>query len=160
LTPAGDIELEKEHFKYFRSQEIAQLRAILQNDLMLEGQLLEQAVDKIGNNDEALLKIMMAFEFGLNENDTRSPVKAMMVSGGLFIGGSLPSWIPFAFAPTVAVGVYISLALSAIALFVVGAAKTIMTRGSWLAGGMENLLIGAIGGAVSYAVGVLYEHVA
>lgn len=155
---SGDIELEKEHFKYHRALEIAQLRAIMQNDLQLEGDLLEQVVDKVGNNDTALLKIMMAFEFGLNENDQRSPFKAMLVSGALFIAGSLPTWIPFCFTNSVTEAVIASLVLSVIALFIVGAMKTIMTRGSWVYGGLENLIVGAIGGGVSYAVGVIYEY--
>jgi VIT1/CCC1 family predicted Fe2+/Mn2+ transporter len=33
----GDLELEKAHFKYHRPREIAQLRAIMQNDLQLRG---------------------------------------------------------------------------------------------------------------------------
>jgi len=113
----GDIALEKEHFKYHRGAEVAQLRAIMQNDLLLEGDLLERVVRAIGSDDEALLKIMMAFEFGMNDNDNRSPFQAMAMSGGLFILGSLPAWIPFLFPTSGINSIGIALALCGVGSF-------------------------------------------
>jgi len=155
----GDIALEKEHFKYHRGAEVAQLRAIMQNDLLLEGDLLERVVRAIGSDDDALLKIMMAFEFGMNDNDNRSPFQAMAMSGGLFILGSLPAWIPFLFPTSGTNAIGIALALCGVGLFAIGAVKTIATRGSWVYSGCENLLIAASGAAISFAIGEAYNAI-
>jgi len=131
----------------------------MQNDLCLEGDLLDQVVEKVGGNDEALMKIMMAFEFGLNEADDRSPITAMLMSGGLFISGALPAFVPFFFTSNVNDALIASAVLSAFAMFFIGAIKTVATRGSWLLAGLENLIIGSIGGALSYGVGALYDYI-
>jgi VIT1/CCC1 family predicted Fe2+/Mn2+ transporter len=118
---------------------------------------LEQVVKRIGGSDEALMKVMMAFEFGLNGNDDRSPLTAMLMSGGLFISGAIPTFLPFFFTDDTHAGLIASAVLSATGMFVIGALKTFATRGSWLHAGLENLVIGAVGGALSFGVGSLYD---
>lgn len=121
------------------------------------GDLLEEAVQAVGSKDEAMMKMMMAFEFGQNENDQRSPWVAMFFSGFLFILASLPTWLPFCFTNNVTDALIASLCLASATMFFIGAIKTVSTRGSWVHGGMENLVIGAMGGGIAYGVGALYD---
>lgn len=154
----GDLELEKEHFKYYREVELEQVREVF-TDLGFKGQQLEDAVTTIDSNDESLLKIMKAFEFGQNDADQRHPAIAMLMSGGLFFAGAFPTFIPFAFTSDVTIGLIVSTILSLIAMFAVGAFKTIMTRGDWWKGGFENFIFGAAAAGLTYGVGVAYEKI-
>lgn len=154
----GDLELEREHFKYYRELELEQVREVFA-DLGFEGELLEESVQTINKSDDALLKIMKAFEFGQNDQDARHPAIAMLMSGGLFIGGALPSFIAFAFTDDTTTGLVVSAVLCSIAMFAVGAAKVIMTRGDWWRGGLENFVIGGIAAGISYGVGAAYESI-
>ncbi len=47
----------------------------------------------------------------------------------------------------------LSCAATAVILFIVGSLRTVITRGRWLANGLEMLLVGSAAAAVSYAVG-------
>jgi len=75
-----------------------------------------------------------------------------MKSNPTAIGAFIPV-IPFFFMagiPAIIVAAIISL----IAHFSVGAAKSLITIRSWWSSGLEMTLVGAIEGAVTYALGV------
>jgi VIT1/CCC1 family predicted Fe2+/Mn2+ transporter len=89
-----------------------------------------------------------AFEFGCSDDDMeRSSIKASLVSGGLFILGSLPAVVPFACTNKRDDAVIAALVCCLVMLFVVGAAKTKVTRSNPWFGGFENMLFGAAGSA-------------
>jgi len=50
-------------------------------------------------------------------------------------------------------GILISALATIIALFVVGAAKTLLTARPWLRSGLESMAIGAVAAIVTYSVG-------
>jgi len=156
---SGDLKLEGEHFQHHRDQEIEQVFMKLQ-ELNLKGDLLAQATNAIGESDQALLEFMKAFEFGCTEEDSRSPIVAMLASGALFLSGAAPSVIPFACTKDADLALIIACSVCIGILFMVGALKTLATRTNWFISGMENLLIGACGGGIVYGVGRLFSHFA
>ena len=91
------------------------------------------------------------------EEERRSPYTAAVLSGLLFLAGSLPSVLPFFFVESTGLGLFIAAIGSGIALFAVGVLKTFVTRKSWLWAGTENVLIATAGAIVSYGVGVIYD---
>jgi len=151
----AEIDLEKEHIKYYRDHEIGELYEMF-TDLGFENDLLEKVVNVVSSNDETLLKVMLALEFGIKENQRRSALKAMATVAVLFTLGSLPATLPFFFANDPNAGLILASLLSMISLFTVGALKTFMTRKSWVWSGAENLLIGVVGAIVSFYLGNLY----
>lgn len=155
----GEMQLEQEHFKYHRDQEISQLRAYLA-DMGLDGPLLEACVRKIGSNDEHLMTMMLKFEFGAeaSEDLERSPLKAMFMSGRLFFIGALPSTLPF-LQNSPNLGMLLSCVLCGFALFGVGVYKTRTTGGIPWRGGFENFMAGALGAGLSYVVGLAYNAI-
>lgn len=109
------------------------------------------------NKPDALLKIMIALEFGIIDEEARSPFVAGCTSLVLFFLGALPSTIPFTFIKDATLGLVVAGVACGIGLFIVGAVKTWATRGNmWLAA-MENLIITAAGGAVAYGIGVGFQ---
>lgn len=152
----AEMALEAEHLRDYRAHEKAQLHDMLA-DMGLEGPGLEQVVEIIDSNDEAMLNMQGALEFGIVDSERRSAIAAGITSGLLFLTGALPSIVPFIFVSDVGVGLILAAVLSGIGLFVVGALKTAATRKNPFVSGAENLALGFIGGVLSYFVGSLFE---
>jgi VIT1/CCC1 family predicted Fe2+/Mn2+ transporter len=148
----SEIDLEKTHIEHFRNRELAQLYQLFR-DMGVAEEDLASVVRAFSRDDQTLLNAMKIMEFGMVDSEERSPITAMLMSGGLFLCGSVPSIAPFLFDLRPHVGLAIAAGFAAIALFAVGVVKTFITRTSPLAAGIENLAIAAIGGAIAYAVG-------
>ncbi len=152
----AEMTLEAEHLRDFRQHEKDQLRDMLA-DMGLDGKGLEKVVEIIDANDEAMLNMQGALEFGIVDSERRSPIAAGITSGLLFLTGALPSIVPFIFVNDVVLGLALAAILSGIALFVVGALKTTATKKNPFVSGAENLALGFLGGVLSYFVGGLFE---
>jgi VIT1/CCC1 family predicted Fe2+/Mn2+ transporter len=132
--------------------ELAQLRDMFE-EMGLHESDLDSVVTAFDRSDEALLNAMKALEFGAPESERRSPYKAMMFSGLLFLLGAMPSVIPFMFVETPSSGLWFATILGGLGLFAVGIAKTRVTRTNPVVAGLENLLIAGVGGVLAYYVG-------
>ena len=150
----SEIDLERTHIEHFRNRELAQLYQLFR-DMGVAEEDLANVVRAFSRDDQTLLNAMKILEFGMVDSEERSPITAMLMSGGLFFCGSVPSIVPFLFDIRPHVGLAIAAGFAAIALFAVGVVKTLITRTSPLAAGLENLAIAAIGGAIAYVVGRL-----
>lgn len=150
----SEIDLEKTHIEHFRNRELAQLYQMFRDIGIAEGDLPD-VVRAFSHDDQTLLNAMKVMEFGVVDSEERSPIKAMLMSGGLFLGGSIPSVAPFLFDLRPHVALAIAALLLAIALFSVGVVKTFITRTNPIVAGLENLAIATFGGVVAYLVGRL-----
>ena len=151
-----EINLERIHIRDHRDMEVDQLRDML-GDLAIEGEDLDAAVAIFARNDERLLNSMKIMEFGMIDSEERSPYAAMGASGLLFLAGSMTSVIPFVFVDDPQVGLLIAATLTAIGLFGVGAAKSIVTKTNPVRAGVENLGIAGVGGVLGYWIGILFD---
>ena len=150
-----EVELEKVHLKHYREDEVAQLDEMLES-IGLGGEALQVAKAHISEKDERLLKTMSVLEFGLLEDERRSPWLAAFFSGGLFLAGALPSVIPFMATDNANVGLIWAGSLTAIGLFIVGMVKGQATKTGLTRSGMQNLVVSLSGAILSYAVGRAY----
>jgi VIT1/CCC1 family predicted Fe2+/Mn2+ transporter len=151
-----EIALERQHIKHFREQEVEQLEEFFR-DMGVRADELDGVVASFTYDDETLLNAMKALEFGIVDSERRSPYKAMFMSGGLFLVGSMPSVLPFIFVRTPTPGFLLASVLTAIGLFIVGVSKTRVTNTNPIRAGFENLIIAGIGGVIAYYVGSLVE---
>lgn len=151
----AEIESEKTHIEKHLDVELNQVRDFLVLDLNMNDKpiLVENFVNAISSNKEGLLNFMKRIEFGITEDDQRTPFTAMAVSGGLFFIGSIPSILSFSSTRNIEIAFYINIVLNVVALFVVGAVKTIMTRTNLCSAGFENLAYGCTGAFISYGIG-------
>ena len=154
---ARELKLERDHIRDHRDMEVNQLREMLE-ELAIDGDDLETAVDILSRDDERLLNSMKVLEFGMVDSEERSPAAAMGVSGLTFLAGALPSVIPFMLVDSPGAGLAIAGVLTAIGLYVVGAAKSVVTKTNAVAAGLENLGIAGVGGVLAYWVGWLFER--
>ena len=175
----GEIKLEREHIKEYHAEEVKELAHLLSvigipessmtqrespsaNDTnhsteTESKQIRRSMIKYYASNPDALLKIMIALEFGVIDQEVRSPVVAGAASFVAFLLGALPSVIPFAFVADITMGLIYSGLACGIGLFVVGAVKTWATKGNmWLAA-LENLFITAVGSGIAYGIGVGFE---
>jgi len=148
----AELALERQHLEHHRQHEKDQLRDML-FDVGLEGEDLEQVVEIINADDKAMLNMHAALEFGIVDTSRRNPIAAAVFSGLMFLGGALPSVLPFAFVDNTTTGLLVAGILSGIGLLTVGAVKTLQTRTSPVRSALENLVLGMAGGVLAFAVG-------
>jgi len=151
----AELETEAEHLRYYRDQEIGELREMFAG-MGLHGADLDAVVEILQHNDEAMMQLMAGLEFGIVEQQRRNPYRAALLSGVLFILGSLPPVLPFVFVVAPSTGLVWAGLATGIALFVVGIGKTAMTRKNPILSGLENLAIGFGGATLSFLVGRLF----
>ena len=148
----AEIELEKEHIKYHRESEVAQFYDMFR-DMGIAEDRIEDVVQAFTHDDETILNAMKVMEFGLVDEERRSPYRAMWMSGLLFLVGSLTSVVPFFFTDSTGLGLTLAAVFTAVGLFVVGAVKTTLTRTPPFLAGLENLVIAGVGGLVAFWIG-------
>ena len=91
------------------------------------------------------------------ETERRSPWLAAATSAVLFLVGAFPSVLPFALTDDTSTALFAAAVLSGIGLLIVGVGKTVMTKTNPVISGVENLLIGLVGGVVSFTIGRIVQ---
>lgn len=152
----AEIRLERTHIEEFREVEVDQLRGFF-NDMGVTPEQIDGVVAAFADNDTALLNAMAALEFGAVDSERRSPRRAMLMSGGLFLLGSTPSVLPFMATDSVGVALAWATVLALIGLFAVGVVKAYVARTHWLRSGLENLIIAGVGGAIAWGIGRMFD---
>lgn len=111
---------------------------------------------KLIEDKEKALDTLAREELGLNPDDLGSPWGAAIYSFLAFSVGAVLPLLPFLLGAT-ANGVLIAAGLSGVALFGVGAALSLFSGRNAIFGGARMLLIGAIAGAATYAIGNIFN---
>ncbi len=152
----GELALEREHFKYYKQRELEELREYL-DAIGLGPVATEAVVESAAADDEVLLELMKAFEFAVIDEGRRNPIFAMLMSGLLFLAGSVPSIAPFIFISDPDEALVVAAIGAAVGLFVVGVAKTRLTRRNPVLSGVENVAVAGVGAVLSYLIGLGYD---
>jgi VIT1/CCC1 family predicted Fe2+/Mn2+ transporter len=103
---------------------------------------------------ELRLDTLAREELGLNPEELGSPWGAATFSFLSFAAGALIPLLPFLFGKS-AWSLYVSIGLTAAALFAVGSALSLFTGQAALRGGGRMLLIGGTAGALTFTIGRL-----
>ena len=107
----------------------------------------------IAQHPEVMLKTMVEKELGLVvESDEGSPLQGALVMGGAFGLGVIPPLLPHVFLAG-ETAVIASVTATLAVLFGIGVVKSRWTHRSWLASGLEILVLGALAGIVGYFFG-------
>ena len=108
--------------------------------------------EQLSRHPEAMLRALAAEEFGItgDRGDPRQAAIAAGVSTGL---GAIVPVIPFMFTTGTA-AIALAAAVSLVAHFLVGAAKSLVTLRTWWSAGLEMTLAGVIVGGATYLVGL------
>ena len=113
----------------------------------------EHVVERLAGDPEMLLKALAAERLSTSEEGLKIPwVSATSGALSTAVGAIIPV-IPFFFMTGTA-AIVTAAVVSLIAHFAVGAAKSLITVRSWWASGFEMTAVGAVEGAVTYAIGL------
>jgi VIT1/CCC1 family predicted Fe2+/Mn2+ transporter/rubrerythrin len=117
----------------------------------------EHVVDHIAADPELMLKALAAERLNTSEDGLKVPwISATSGALSTAVGAMIPV-IPFFFMTGTA-AVITAAIVSLVAHFAVGAAKSLITARSWWASGFEMTAVGAVEGAVTYAIGLWLGH--
>lgn len=119
-------------------------------------ELLDHIVETITANEDTWVQVMMAEEHRLSPTDRQHAMRAALVVGFSAIVGSLIPLLPFIFL-SVHVSIVVSVLISALTLFLVGAYKARVTVGHPGKSGLEMAIIGTVSALAGYVVGLLLK---
>ncbi|MBI2445014.1 VIT1/CCC1 transporter family protein [Candidatus Micrarchaeota archaeon] len=116
------------------------------------GKQLDAVVRKLTADKDRWLRVMLEEEVGIRPDDLGNPVRSAILTGGAFALAACFPILPFVFVP-VNNALPLSVILTFVAVFCVGAAKTVFTRRSWLHSGAEMVAIAAASSGLAYVAG-------
>jgi VIT1/CCC1 family predicted Fe2+/Mn2+ transporter/rubrerythrin len=150
----GEIAREKAEIESNPEEEREELELFYQ----LKGFTEDEAhtlVARIREKPDHFLKTLVQEELGLSESTFPNPWKACLsATTSTAVGGIIPV-IPFFFTRGTPAVVWAA-ALSILAHFGVGLAKSLVTTRPWWISGLEMTLVAVIAGAFTYGLGVAF----
>lgn len=121
-------------------------------DKGFSGPLLDQIVSHITADPTRWRSVMMREELGFGAEVMEAPVRSALTVGGSYLVGAAVPMLPYLLVEPTA-GILLSAIATVLALFVVGAAKTVLTGRPWWRSGLESMGIGLVAAVVTYSVG-------
>ncbi|HXV61041.1 MAG TPA: VIT1/CCC1 family protein [Vicinamibacteria bacterium] len=146
------LQLEKEELEMSPEEEREELALIYQAKGIPEEEATALA-SRLLSDSRTALDTLAREELGLDPDELGAPWGAAGSSFAAFSVGAVVPLAPFFFAQELGGAVVVSAALSASALFLVGAALSVFTSRGALVSGARMLLIGCAAAMVTYAVG-------
>lgn len=119
------------------------------------GPLLEQATDTIAAVPKRWVDFMMREELNIIEDQPASPARRGLATFVAFIIAGLVPLIPYVLRLSGATAVQVSIGMTAAAMVLVGASRSIITVQKWYWGGLQMLVVGGAAAGVAYLVGFM-----
>lgn len=152
---ANQIKIEKEELDHNPVEEQEELALIYQAKGLSEARARELSAAIMTTDKDSILDTLAREELGIDPLELGgSAYVAAFTSFFLFAFGALFPLLPFAFLNG-NIAVYTSMGVSAIALFLVGAAITLMTGRNVFYSGTRQVIIGLTAAIITYGVGKL-----
>lgn len=145
------IDLERNELEQYPEEEALELAAIYQARGLPKMES-EKLATLVINDPERALNTLAREELGLNPQELGSPIGAAFSSFLSFAIGAFIPLIPFTFGVSIW-NMPVSIALTAVTLFGIGATLSLFTNSSALKSGLRMLLIGIVAGALTYFIG-------
>ncbi len=151
----SELERERRHIEHVPRLEREEIRQIYAQK-GFAGDLLDHIVDTITANPDVWVAVMMSEEHQLTPIDRKQALKIALIVGLSAVAGSLVPLIPFLLLP-VTISMLVSVVITALVLFLVGAYKARQTVGHPVRSGVEMAMIGTISALVGFVVGALLK---
>lgn len=152
-------QLEREEIVEFPEGEREEVRQIYARK-GFEGELLEDIVTVITADDERWIDTMIQEEHGMTLQEHNAVKAGVATFAAFFLVGLIPlatyltNWL---YPNTIAQPFFWSCLLTAVAFFLVGAAKGKFVAQNKFIAGMETVSVGGVAAALAYGVGVLLK---
>ncbi|MBI4360400.1 VIT1/CCC1 transporter family protein [Candidatus Micrarchaeota archaeon] len=122
------------------------------------GKQLEGIVKHLTSNRKRWLNVMLQEELGIHAQDLGHPVQSGVLTGVAFAAAAAFPILPYAALPA-RTALWVSVALTLLAVFATGALKTRFTKRTWWISGMEMTLIAGIAAAIGFLAGDIVADV-
>ncbi len=152
----SELERERREIREMPQAEEQEVRDVFKS-WGFEGELLEQAVAQIIRDETAWVEVMMRNELKLAPIENSNALRIALVVGFSAIVGSFIPLTSFLFLQeNINLAIILSLIVSALALFGVGAYKARITVGQPARSGLQMAVIGIVSALAGYAIGALF----
>jgi predicted membrane protein (TIGR00267 family) len=148
----AQIAAEQEEVEERPAEAEAEVAFMLQEEGLDRERALRVAAE-IASSKPVLLKTMVEKELGLTR-EGGTPLRGAIVMGAAFGLAALVPILPFVVVPATTAQ-YLSVVLTALALFAMGVIKSRWTRRHWLPSGVEMVALGTFAGVAGYFFGTL-----
>ncbi len=148
----ANIERERQEIATHPEEEKEELSLFYQLKGIDENTAGELA-SKMSAHPDAMLQALATEEFGTSAAGGGNPAEAALAAGISTGLGAIVPVIPFMLT-TGTIAIVLAAAVSLVAHFLVGAAKSLVTLRTWWSAGLEMTLAGVIVGGATYAVGL------
>ncbi len=149
------LKLEKEELDLYPEEEAAELALIYEARGLPKEEAVKMASLLIQNPDKAL-DTLAREELGINPKELISPWGAAISSFFSFSLGAFIPIVPYLCSNSES-NLFITIGLTGLSLFVVGAVLSLFTHRSALLGGLRMLFIGALAGLLTYVIGSIFR---
>jgi vacuolar iron transporter family protein len=151
----SELEREYRHIHEIPNLEKQEIYDIYK-DKGFEDDLLVRIVDTVTANKDVWVAVMMAEEHQLAPVDRKLAFRAAWIVGLSAVVGSLVPLAPFMFL-SVGASMWVSVLVTALVLFCIGAYKARVTVGKPVRSGLEMTIIGTLSALAGYVVGFLLK---
>lgn len=146
------MQEEREELKNFPHEEKKELEDMYMKDGWPK-ELAPQMAEAASQNHELFLQEMAYRELRIIPDATSTPLHNGIAMGISYVIGGSVALVPYFLIPTIAQATPASVALTLVALFVLGAATTKYSRRAWWKAGLEMLLLASAAALVGSLVG-------
>jgi VIT1/CCC1 family predicted Fe2+/Mn2+ transporter len=147
----AQIAKEREEVEARPGESIAEVAFMLERE-GLEPDAARRVAAELARAPQVLLKTMVEKELGLTVDAGPSALQGALILAGVFAVAALIPILPYAVLP-VASAIPVSVVLSLVATFAIGAAKARWTLRSPLVSGLEVVALAAFAGVAGYFFG-------
>ena len=120
--------------------------------------LLEQIVRHITKDRKLWVDTMMVEELGIIE-DRKSPVKSGLVTFAAFVAVGLIPLLTYVLSfimPALNAHLFpMAIVITALTIFAVGSARSLVIKRKWYVAGLEMLIVGGIAAVAAYGIGAM-----
>ncbi len=152
----SEIEREKWEIEKMPEKEAQEIREIY-GGMGFTRPEQEMIVNRVTSDKDLLLRFMKREELGLFDEHLDEPVHVAATMGCSFAAGALPPIVPYFFMSEARTAIWAAVLVSVAFLFVVGAAKTRLTKANPLRSGLETMGLGVAACGIGYALGWVAE---
>jgi VIT1/CCC1 family predicted Fe2+/Mn2+ transporter len=82
-----------------------------------------------------------------------NPATVGLLMAGAYVLGGIAPLLPYVLMANVLMALKVAVAVSLVALFIIGVGKTVLTKQPWLRSGMEVMLLGSLAAGVGFVIG-------
>jgi VIT1/CCC1 family predicted Fe2+/Mn2+ transporter len=152
----SEIKREEFEMEVYPEKERLEIEEIYR-DKNFDDDLVKSVTDKITSNKKVWLKTMLTEELGLNLDIVGKPIRgALIMFVSFIIGGILPI-LPYLLSKAgllpLQYSLWIAIAISLTASFLIGAKKAKLAKINWLKGGIEMSALGTGIALLGFGIG-------